>query len=139
MAVTDFSAAYQDGISPGLKHLQDMLNIDLPGTEVFYNPNVPGVLKPHRPGHIGRRIGAIGADHRNNFGFKGFNHSLTGLQQRQKLIISGMAHLNGPLRTGTGTISTTLAGRGIHLGEVMGIDLRYVKGTDPHTGQAGHT
>jgi hypothetical protein len=74
MAVTDFSAACQDGIGASFKGLQHMLDIYLAGAKVFDDSNIVRVLEPHGPGHIRRRIGAVGADQGNNFGFKGFGH-----------------------------------------------------------------
>jgi hypothetical protein len=70
MAVADFSAAHQQGIGSPLKGLQHMLDIHLAGAKVFDDPHVVRVLEPQGSGHVRRRIGAVGADHGDNFGFK---------------------------------------------------------------------
>ncbi len=62
MTVSDFSAAHQDGIGPLFKTLQDVLNIDVPGTKIFDNPDKGGILQPHRTGHIRGRIGTVGTN-----------------------------------------------------------------------------
>jgi hypothetical protein len=71
MTVSDFSAAHQDGIGPLFKTLQDMLNIDVPGTKIFDNPDIGWILQPHGTGHISSRIGAIGTNQGDYFRFKG--------------------------------------------------------------------
>jgi hypothetical protein len=72
MAVADGSAPYQHGVGPALEGLQDVLDINLPGTEIFDDPHVVRVLEPQGTGHVRRRIGAVGADHGDEFRFEGF-------------------------------------------------------------------
>jgi len=51
-----------------------MLDINFAGTEVFNYPHIVRILKAHGSGHIGSRIGAVGADHGDDFGVEGFGH-----------------------------------------------------------------
>jgi hypothetical protein len=70
MAVTDGSAAHQQGVGPPLEGLQHVLDIDLAGAQVFDDPYIVRVLEPQGAGHVRRRIGAVGADHGDEFGFE---------------------------------------------------------------------
>ena len=70
MTVSDFSAAHQDGIGPLFKTLQNMLNIDVPGTKIFNNPDIGWILHSHGTGHIRGRIGTVGTDQGDYFRFE---------------------------------------------------------------------
>jgi hypothetical protein len=71
MTVADFSATYQDGVRPAFKDLQKVLDIYFTGTQILYHTHIMGILKAHRSGHVGGRIGAVGADQGDNLGVKG--------------------------------------------------------------------